>query len=65
MYSVVEGKVTKRVTVNDLISMPVCSKSDKLKRKQPKKVPSWHLTSDESLAYIEESNKKTGETKED
>ena len=61
MYSVVEGKVTKRVTVSDLIRMPVCPKSDKPKRKQPKKVPSWHLTSDESLAYTEESNKKTEE----
>ena len=58
MYSVVEGKVTKRVTVSDLIRIPVCPKSDKPKRKQPKKVPSWHLTSDE---YIEESNKKTEE----
>ena len=61
MYSVVEGKVTKRVKVSDLIRMPVCPKNDKQKRKQPKKVPSWHLTSDESQAYIEESNKKTEE----
>ena len=58
MYSVVEGKVTKRVTVSDLIRIPVCPKSDKPKRKQPKKVRSWHLSSDESLAYIEDSNKK-------
>ena len=61
MYSVVEGKVTKRVTVSDLIRLPVCPRSDKRKRKKPNKVPSWHLTSDESLAYIEESNKKTEE----
>ena len=61
MYSVVEGKVTKRVTVSDLIRLPLRPKSDKSKRKQPKKVPSWHLTSEEFLAYIEESNKKTEE----
>ena len=61
MYSVVEGKVTKRVTVSDLIRLPVHPKSNQPKRKQPKKVPSWHLTSEESLAYIEESNKKTEE----
>ena len=53
--------MTKRVTVSDLIRIPVRPKSDKPKRKQPKKVPSWHLTSDESLAYIEESNMKTEE----
>ena len=61
MYSVVEDKVTKRMAVSDLIRIPVHPKSDKPKRKQPKKVPSLYLTSDESLAYIEESNKKTEE----
>ena len=44
-----------------MIRLPVQPNSDKPKRKQPKKVPSWHLTSDQSLAYIEESNKKTEE----
>ena len=53
--------MTKRVTVSDLIRIPAHPKSDKPKRKQPKKVPSWLLTSDESLAYIEKSNKKTEE----
>ena len=48
--------MTKRVTVSNLIRMPVHPKSDKPKRKQPKKVLSWHLTSDESLAYIEEAS---------
>ena len=51
----------KRVRVSDLIRLPVCPKSDKPKRKPPRKVPNWHLTSEESLAYIEESNKKTEE----
>ena len=61
MYFVVEDKVTKRVRVCDLINLPVRPKSDKRKRKAPRKIPNWHLTSEESLAYIEESNKKTEE----
>ena len=47
--------------VKDLIQIPPCPKNDNRKRKVTRKVPSWHLTSQESMEVIVESNKKTEE----
>ena len=46
--------------VRDLIQIPAKPKVTTTKR-AARKVPSWHLTSEESLDYITESNKKTQE----
>ena len=46
--------------VKDLIQIPKIQPRTSTRR-PPKKVPNWHLTSDESLKYIEESNKRTTE----
>ena len=58
---VVERKGTKRVRVKDLIQIPPHPKNDNRKRKVTRKVPSWHLTSQESMEFIAESSKKTEE----
>ena len=42
----------------DLIQLPVRPKVT-LKRKPARKVPTWHLTSEEAMEYIAESNKRT------
>ena len=46
--------------VCDLIQLPVRSKgSAKEKASQGGKVPTWHLTSEEAMKYIAESNDRT------
>ena len=47
--------------VKDLIQIPPCPKNDNRKRKVTRKVPSWHLTSQESKEFIAKSSKKTEE----
>ena len=44
-----------------MIQIPQCPKNDNRKRKVTRKVPSWHLTSQESMEFIAESSKKTEE----
>ena len=44
--------------MSDLIQMPLRPKAVS-KRKPARKVPTWHLTSQEAMEYIEESNKRT------
>ena len=44
--------------MSDLIQMPLRPKAVS-KRKPARKVPTCHLTSQEAMEYIEESNKRT------
>ena len=44
--------------MSDLIQLPVRSKVGP-KRKPARKIPTWHLTSEEAMEYIAESNKRT------
>ena len=44
--------------MSDVIQLPVRSKVGP-KRKLARKVPTWHLTSEEAMEYIAESNKRT------
>ena len=45
--------------MSDLIQLPVRSKVGP-KKKPARKVPTWHLTSEEAMEYKAESNKRTG-----
>ena len=44
--------------MSDLLQIPLRPKAVS-KRKPVWKVPTWHLTSQEAMEYIEESNKRT------
>ena len=44
--------------MSDLIQIPLRPKAVS-KRKPARKVPTWHLTSQEAMEYIKESNKRT------
>ena len=44
--------------MSDLIQLPVRPKVQP-KRKPARKVPTWHLTSEEAMKYIAESNDRT------
>ena len=46
--------------MKDLIQVPTKAKKTTTQR-STRKVPSWHLTSQEALKYIEDSHKKTQE----
>ena len=45
--------------VSDLIQIPVRQKVKTTTRRAVRKVPSWHLTSDESMQFIAESHERT------
>ena len=48
------------MSVSDLIRIPIKPERTTTRR-APKKAPNWHLTSQESMEFIEESNKRTEE----
>ena len=53
-YFIIEGKPKKRVRVQDLIQIPSKAKTTTT-RWSTRKVPSWHLTSQEALKFIKDS----------
>ena len=62
VYSIfiIESKPKKRVSVKDLIQILTKAKTTTTGR-STRKVPSWHLTSQEALKYIKDSHKTTQE----
>ena len=46
--------------MKDLIQIPTKAKTTTTRR-STRKIPSWHLTSQESLKYIQDSHKRTQE----
>ena len=59
-YLIIEGNPKKRVRVQDLIQIPTKAKTTSTQR-STKKVPSWHLTSQEALKFIKDSHDRTQE----
>ena len=59
-YLIIEGNPEKRVRVQDLIQIPTNAKTTSTRR-STRKVPSWHLTSQEALKLIKDSHDRTQE----
>ena len=59
-YLIIEGNPNKRVRVQDLIQIPTKAKTTSTRR-STRKVPSWHLTSQEALKFIKDSHDRTQE----
>ena len=57
-YLIIEGNPKKRV--QDLIQIPTKAKTTST-RQSTRKVPSWHLTSQEALKFIKDSHDRTQE----
>ena len=46
------------VPARDLVESPKKPEPEGPKRKAPQKVPSWHLTGEKSMQYINEASKR-------